>query len=117
MKFLQITALALCLNIPMAHANDDDSYSLNQKIVGYGMMIGVGATFTLVGMHRINSCRKKLTSPDTNGLLESQQQSRATIDNDLFHGLLAVGIGTTFTIIGFVPWLINVYQESNEKCY
>jgi hypothetical protein len=117
MKIAKTVALTLCVCVLMAHANDDDHYSLNQQSAACGIISGAGLAFTIAGMRRINACIRTLRPTDESRLLESQQQpSETAMKHELSSGLLAVGTGAAMTLIGFVPWIINLYAKVDEKC-
>ena len=105
MKLLQITALALCLNMPIAHANEEDARFCHQmfKVANYGgfgtcAAMGLGAI--LIGMRRISSA---ISTPDAIPLIPlNQSPNTSPTVTRISEGLKLIGMGTIITTGSFV---------------
>jgi hypothetical protein len=114
MKMLKVTALALCLNVPMAHANEDDVHFCHMmyKISLYGVIGSFAATglgCTIVGMRRISSA---ISTPTDIPLLAVNQRRNAS--PQISQGLREIGMGTLITTGSLVGMV--VIQAIGNTC-
>ncbi len=120
MKLLQITALALCLNTPMALANDEQGcysrFGREDSLEAFSIMIGAASVLGLYGMYCINSALN--TSRENTPLLPTH--TTQTPENNTLHdirkGFVCAAVGAAFAT-GF--WIYMTTCESiayNNKC-
>jgi hypothetical protein len=119
MKILQITALALCLNIPMAKANDNEGcysrFSRSSSLEGFGLMIGLGSTLAFYGMYRINSALNRAHQRDAAALIQQPQQQNDTL-NDVRKGLASTAVGIGIATCFWINMTVCESIAYNNKC-
>lgn len=117
MKLVQIITFALCLNVSLLRANDEDDQPWGrfgkQSVIGMSSaLIAGGTAMTVFGVKKIYSAVSK---SNADILVEfNTLENRRALHNNLFNGLSMIGIGTAITIMGYVTIIHGLAAETES---